>query len=45
MEALSLRDDVSDKSAIAGQNTLQLIAFSIGVFVYALRLPIAAIRF
>ncbi len=28
MEALGLRDDMGDKSAIAAQNSLQLIAFS-----------------
>ena len=38
MEALSLRDDVSDKSALVGQNTLQLIAFSIGEQTYGVEI-------
>src|SRR5690606_14036549 len=38
MEALSLRDDVSDKSGIVGQNTLQLIAFPIGEQTYGVEI-------
>ena len=30
MEALGLRDDTGDKTALAAHNSLQLIAFSIG---------------
>jgi purine-binding chemotaxis protein CheW len=38
MEALSLRDDISDRTAAAGQNTLQLIAFSIGEQTYGVEI-------
>src|SRR5690606_41262450 len=38
MEALSLRDDASDKTAVAGQNSLQLIAFSIGEQTYGVEI-------
>src|SRR5690606_9561740 len=38
MEALSLRDDMSDRTAIAGQNTLQLIAVSIGEQTYGVEI-------
>ncbi len=38
MEALGLRDDLADKSAIAAQNSLQLIAFSIGEQTYGVEI-------
>ena len=38
MEALSLREDIGDKTAVAGQNTLQLIAFSIGDQTYGVEI-------
>ena len=38
MEALSIRDDISDRSAIAAHNSLQLIAFSIGEQTYGVEI-------
>jgi len=38
MEAFGLRDDVTDKSAIATHNSLQLIAFSIGEQTYGVEI-------
>ena len=38
MEALSLREDNGDKTVVAGQNTLQLIAFSIGEQTYGVEI-------
>lgn len=38
MEALSIRDDISDRSATAAHNSLQLIAFSIGEQTYGVEI-------
>jgi len=38
MEALGLRDEIGDKSALASQNTIQLIAFSIGEQTYGVEI-------
>ena len=38
MEALGMRDEMGDKSAIAAQNSLQLIAFSIGEQTYGVEI-------
>src|SRR5215217_7619417 len=38
MEALSLREENGDKTAVVGQNTLQLIAFSIGEQTYGVEI-------
>src|SRR5690606_33960742 len=38
MEALAIRDDLGDKTALAGANTLQLIAFSIGDQTYGVEI-------
>jgi purine-binding chemotaxis protein CheW len=38
MDSLSLRDDLGDKTAMVGHNTIQLIAFSIGEQTYGVEI-------
>ena len=38
MEALGFRDDAADRSALVAQNSLQLIAFSIGEQTYGVEI-------